>query len=256
MAQSAPPAVTSRNPFDDTNAVGGTTASGNTLDGQVSVENNGGAEPTGAWSRVWYYIFNKIFMVLKPAHNVSRHYPRYRNTFLAVIAASCCSSVIALGVTATLAFVPLVLFIAAIACSFVSLGAMIYLTMPLCIATYVAVLAVVLVGNTKSQHHTAFLVVVVLWFTLLPLISVVAWTFGTWGRAMFKGWTRQQRRQRQRSLPSIQLHHLPRTPLPVVLHDHRHLGAAAATIQGHEKFESPTLFSVGDDGFEEVREFV
>jgi len=263
MAQSAPTVIASHNPFDDINAIGRTTDTVDTP-GQVSAENSGETEPTGVWLRDWYYIFNKIFKVLKPAHNVRHRHPRYPDALLAIIATSSCFIITTLGSTAQLRFIPLVLFITAIACAFVSLWALIYLTMPLCIATYIAMFVVVLVHNMENQdmqpqQRTAFVVAVVLWIAFVPLIGAVTWSFRKWGRAMFKKrhqQRHQQQQQQQPPLPSIELDQLPRTPSPVVLRHSHHLGAGPAFIQTHVAIESSPLFVVGDDGFQEVREFV
>lgn len=240
--------------------------------GQASTTHIRDAGPLGVWSRVWYHIFDKIFKIFEPVHRISHRYSWFPEACLVTIAASSGSALVALGITGNLPFTPLVFFIAAIACSFISLGAALRVALPLYIATYAALFVVVVARYIQTeaintQRRTAFIIFGVLWVAFIPLITAMSYSFYTWVRTVS---TRQNLQQQENNLqnqrnqqqqppsspsPSIALDQIPHRPLPVVVDGSHRIQAGIVVVQSRESSDPSPLYHI-QDGFEEVREFV
>jgi len=264
MAHPAAPHIAVDNPFDDIYAIEeSTTDTLNPPSARVQAVGHGETEVTGVRSRRCHSIYIKLYTAFYPAHSRERRtqQPSFSVHLVCVIVGCFCVVTSTLNVYGALVFIPIVLMLAALLSLCISSFWVLYhLPMALAVASYLAVFVVSMISyfldnENQPGQRTALIIIMSVWCALIPVVCFLAWLFWKPGRAEIRG-RNQQSRQTPPSQTGIELARLPREPLPTAPHPYRPLRAGLSTNDYHTGLESRPHLSVGDDGFQRVREFV
>lgn len=260
MAPPAAPRVVSENPFDDINAIENTTHRANLPSTRVPADDHGDTEATGVRSRQCNSICIKIYKGFKATHNRRPHQPMWPIYLLELLAACFCVPTWTLDIYGSLAYIPVVVGLAAVLSSFISVWALDHLTMPLCITTYAAVFVVTVISylsdkGNQPDRRTPLIVIMSVWCAVIPVVGFLAWSFCKTRIGVITR-RNQQSQEISPSQNAIELARLPREPLPAVLHPPQQFRTGLSVDRNHAGLESRPLSSVSDDGFQRVREFV
>ena len=248
------------NPFDDIHAIRSTANTPDPPSTHAPANTRGDTQATGVPSRRCHSICVKLHKLFYPAHNGRYPPPDLFIWLMCLIVACFCVATSTLHSYKALTFIPLVLMGAAILFSLAAFGQFAHLTMPLCIASYVAVFVITITSylldeETKLGQRTTLIVIMSAWCAFIPVVCFLAWSF--WKpRTREVGRGNRQLRQRAPSQPAIELARLPRAPLPAVLHPPQQLRPGASVNHSRAGWESRSLSSASDEGFQRVRDFV
>lgn len=260
MAHPAARRIALENPFDDMNAIESTPSTANSPSARVEAVGREDTEVTGVRSRRCHSVLVKIHTVLYPEYTRGSCHPAFWVYLLCLLVGLFCAAIPALGIFDSLDLIPVGLMLTALISTCTSVWVLNYLTMPLCIASYVAVFVVTLIcyfpdREGQPDRRIPLIVIMSVWCALIPVVIFLAWSFWNSGRGGIRSGT-QQFRQTPPSQTAIELARLPREPSPAVLHPPQPLHPGLSVDRSYTRMESRPLSSVGDDGFQTVREFV
>lgn len=257
MACPAAPHTALENPFDDIHAFESPRQTFNPPSARAQAVGHGGIEASGVWSRRFRSILMKTYDVLHPPHVRGSQHRRMVPVYGTCLLVACfCVALSVLTSSGSLVYIPIGLFGGALFSTLISEWVVDYLTMPLCILSFVAVFAVTMMSYFADipdvrQQHLPLIIIMSIWCAFIPVICFLGWSF--WRPRM--GGIRRGIWQSVQGPPSqtaIELTRLPREPRPAVLSEHH---VSLSTDHNRVAWQSRPAPIANDDGFQRVREF-